>query len=148
MAVLLFSLSTNHDDRPTCLNTMRCTLSLPPRLYNCITVDMLFNIIGYRIDGSYESWKYMGHTTARDRLAPGRRPSFLHPGVRLFCWCCSTNAIFFSIFHIFLKQLLTRWYNTYFSTTWFYGISVSANLSYPKRPSPLEGPSCPRLPYI
>ena len=108
MAVLLFSLSTNHDDRPICLNTMRCTLSLPPPLHNCITVDMLFNIVGPKIDGNYESWKYMGQNTARDRLAPGRGPSFPHPGVRRVFWCCSNNAHFFFIFHIFLKQLLTR----------------------------------------
>ena len=50
MAVLLFSVSTNHDDRIICLNTMRCTLSLPPPLYNCITVEMLFNIVGHTID--------------------------------------------------------------------------------------------------
>ena len=76
MAVLLISLSTNHDDRPTpiCLNIMRCTLSLPPALYNCITVDMLFNSVGHKIDGNYEYWKYMGQKTAMDRLAPGRGP--------------------------------------------------------------------------
>ena len=88
MAVLLFSLSTNHDDRTICLNTMRCTLSLPPPLYNCITVDMLglFNIVGHKIDDNnyYESRKYKGQKTARDRLAPGRGPSFPHPGVRRF----------------------------------------------------------------
>ena len=98
MAVLLFSLSTNHDDRPICLNTMRCTLSLPPPLHNCITVDMLFNIVGPKIDGNYESWKYMGQNTARDRLAPGRGPSFPHPGVRRVFWCCSNNAHFFLYF--------------------------------------------------
>ena len=70
MAVLLFSLSTNHDDRPICLNTMRCTLSLPPPLH--------------KIDGNYEFWKYMGQNTARDRLALGRGPFFPHPGVRRF----------------------------------------------------------------
>ena len=31
-----------------------------PALYNCITVDMLFNIVGHKIDGNHESWKYMG----------------------------------------------------------------------------------------
>ena len=80
MAVLLFSLSTSHDDSPICLNTMRCTLSLPPPLHNYITVDMLFNIVGHKIDGNYESWKYMGQNTASDRLAPGRGPSFPHKG--------------------------------------------------------------------
>ena len=72
MAVLSFSLyrPTNHDDRPICLNTIWCALSLPPPLYNCITVDMLFNIVGHNIDGDYESWKYMGQNTTRDRLAP------------------------------------------------------------------------------
>ena len=98
MAVLLFSLSTNHDDRPTCLNTMRCTLALPLPLYNCVTVDMLFNSVGHKIDGSYESWEYMGHKTVRDSLAPGRGPSFPHP----FFWCCSNNAHIFFIFRIFL----------------------------------------------
>ena len=49
---------------------MRCTLRLPPPLHNnCTTVDMLFNIVGHKIDGNYESWKYMGQNTARDRLA-------------------------------------------------------------------------------
>ena len=38
-----------------CLNTIRCALSLPPPLFNCITVDMLFNIVGRKIDGNYES---------------------------------------------------------------------------------------------
>ena len=50
MAVLLFSVYTNHDDRPICLNTMRGALSLPPPLYNCITVDVLLNIVGNNID--------------------------------------------------------------------------------------------------
>ena len=95
MAVLLFSLSTNHDDRPICLNTMRCTLSLPPPLHNCITVDMLFHIVGHKIDGNYESWKYMGRNTARDRLAPGRGPSFPHPG---FFGAVQIMHIFFSYF--------------------------------------------------
>ena len=57
---------------------MRRGLSLPPPLYNCITVDMVFNTVGHKIDGNYESWKYMGQKTARDRLAPGRGPSFPH----------------------------------------------------------------------
>ena len=69
MAVILVSLSTNHDDRTICLNTMRCTLSLPPPFYNCIAVDTLLNIVGHNIDDSYESWKYMGQKTARDRIA-------------------------------------------------------------------------------
>ena len=59
MAILVFSLYTNHDDRPMCSNTMKFTLSLPPPLYNCITIDMLFNIVGHKIDVNYESWKYM-----------------------------------------------------------------------------------------
>ena len=79
MAVLLFSLSTNHDDRPTCLNTMRCTLRLPLPLHNCITVDMLFNTVGHKKYGNYESWKYIGQNTARDRLAPGRGAVFPTP---------------------------------------------------------------------
>ena len=37
----------------------------------------------------------MGQKTARDRLAPGRGPSFPHSGVRRFLWCCSNNAYFF-----------------------------------------------------
>ena len=71
-------------------------------------VDILFNIVGHKIDGNYESWTYMGQTTARDRLAPGRGPSFPHRGVRRFFWCCSNNAHILFIFDIFLKQLLTR----------------------------------------
>ena len=102
MAILLFFLSTNHDDCPICLNTVRRTLSLPPPLHNCITVDILFNIVGHKIDVNHEYWKYMGQNTARDRLAPGRGPSFPHPGVRRFLWCCSNNAHIFFIFHIFL----------------------------------------------
>ena len=98
MAVSLFSLSTNHDDRPICLNTMRGTLSLPPPHYNCITADMLFNIVGHKIEGNYESWKLCGAKKARDRLAPGRGPSFPHPGVRRCFWCCSNTAHIFFIF--------------------------------------------------
>ena len=60
MAVLLLSLKTNHDDRPIRLNTKRCALSLPPPLYNCLTVDMLFNIVGHKIDCNYETWKNIG----------------------------------------------------------------------------------------
>ena len=37
-----------------------------------ITVDMLFNIIGHKIDGNCESWKYMGQKTSRNRVSPGR----------------------------------------------------------------------------
>ena len=84
MAVLLFSLYTNHDDGPICLNTMRCALSLHPPHYNCITVDMLFNVVGHKIDGNYESWKYMGQKMKRGRLAPPRGPSYPRPGVRRF----------------------------------------------------------------
>ena len=65
-----------------------------PPLYNCTTVDMLFNIV----DGNYESWKYVGQKTARDRLAPGKGPSFPHPGVRpVFC-AVQIIHIFFSYF--------------------------------------------------
>ena len=103
MAVLLFSLSTNHDDRPICLNTMRCTLSLPPPLHKCITVDMLFNIVGHKIDGNYESWKYLGQNTARDRLAPGRGPSFPHTGVSRFFGAVQIMHIF-SSYSIFCRN--------------------------------------------
>ena len=78
--------------------TMRCTLGLPLPLYNCITVDMLFYIVGHKIDGNYESWKYMGQKTVRDRLAPGRGPSFPHPGVRRFF-----DAVQIIVFSYFLK---------------------------------------------
>ena len=58
-------------DRPICLD--RCALSLPrPSTIIPITVDMLFNIVGHKIDGNYESWEYMWPKTSRDRLAPGR----------------------------------------------------------------------------
>ena len=89
---------------------MRCTLSLPLPLYTCSTVDMLFNIVGHTIDGNYESCIYMGHKTVRDRLAPGRGPSFPHPGVRRFFGAVQIMHIilFVLIFHIFLKQLQTR----------------------------------------
>ena len=86
---IIIFLETNHDDRPMLKNTMRCALSLPPPLYTCIAVDMLFNIVGHKIDGSYESWKYMGQKTTRDRLATGRGPSFPHPGVIRFFRFCS-----------------------------------------------------------
>ena len=101
MAVLLFSLYTNHDDRHICLNTMGCALNLPPPLYNCITVDMLFNIASHKIDGNHDSWKYMGQTMARDRLAPGRGSSFPHPGVTRLFGAVQIMHIFFFIFHIF-----------------------------------------------
>ena len=42
----------------------------------------------------------MGQNTARDRLAPGRRPSFPHPGVRLFFGAVKIMHIFF-LFLIF-----------------------------------------------
>ena len=71
-------------------------------------VDVLFNIVGHKIDGNCESWKNVGQKTARDRLAPGRGPSFPHPGVRRFFLVCSNNAHIFFLFHILLKQLLTR----------------------------------------
>ena len=102
MAVLLFSLSTNHDDRPTCLNTMRCTLSLPMPLHNCITVDMLFNTVGHKKDGNYKSWQYMGQNTARDCLAPGKGPSFPHPGIRRVFGAVQIMHIFFYLSY-FLK---------------------------------------------
>ena len=81
---------------------MRCTLRLPPPLHNCTTVDMLFNIVGHKIDGNYESWKYMGQNTARDRLASGRGPSFPHPVVRRFFGAVQIMHIFFNISY-FLK---------------------------------------------
>ena len=84
-------------------------LSFPPPLYICFAVDMLFNIVGHKLDFNYESWKYMGQNTKRDRLAPGRGLSFPHPGVRRVFRCCSNNAHIFFTLHIFLKQLLTRW---------------------------------------
>ena len=45
----------------------------------------------------------MGQKTTRDRLAPGRGPSFPHPGVRRFFRCCSNNAHIFFTLHIFIK---------------------------------------------
>ena len=84
--------------------TMRCALSLPPPLYNFVTVDMLFNIVGHKIDGNHDSCKYMEQKTARDRLAPGGGPSFQHPGVRRVFWCCSNNAHIFLIFQIFFQK--------------------------------------------
>ena len=57
----------------------------------------------------YESWKYMGQNTARHRLAPGREPSFPHPGVRrLFGVVQIMYIIIVFIFHIFIKKRLTR----------------------------------------
>ena len=120
MAVLLFSLSTNHDDRPICLDNMRCTLSLPPSLFNCITVDMLFNIAGHNIDSNYESWKHLGQKTARDRLAPGRGPSFPHPGVRWVFWCCSNNAHIFFHISYFLKTTV----NTLIEDSFLYNMII------------------------
>ena len=70
----------------------------PPPLYNFITADMLFNIVGHTIDGNYEYWKHGGET-AKDRLAPGRRPSFPHPGERFFCAVQIMHKLF-SYFHI------------------------------------------------
>ena len=87
MDVLLFSLYTNHDDRPMFEKYVVRFLPRPSQ-YNCITVDMLVNIVGHKIDGNYESWKYMGQKRRGDRLAPGRGPSSPHPGAsRFFGWC-------------------------------------------------------------
>ena len=62
-----------------------------PPLYTCTAVDMLFNIVGHKIEGNYESWKYVGQKNDEG-------PSFPHPGVRRFFRCCSNNAHIF--FHI------------------------------------------------
>ena len=70
-----------------------------PPLYNSVTVDMLFNIVGHKIDGNYDSRKYMGHKTARDRLALGRGPYF--GAVQIM------HIIIVYIFHIFIPNLLT-----------------------------------------
>ena len=52
----------------------------------------LFNIVGQKIDGNYESWKNMRQkTTSRGTVFPT-------PGVRRFFRCCSNNAHLF--FHI------------------------------------------------
>ena len=52
--------------------------------YNYITVDMLFNIVGHKIDGNYESWNCLMQKLGGDRLAPSRGPSSPHPGARRF----------------------------------------------------------------
>ena len=31
----------------------------PAPLHYCITLYMLFNVVGHKIDGTYESWKYI-----------------------------------------------------------------------------------------
>ena len=65
---------------------------------------MLFNIVGHKIDGTYESWKYMGQKTARDRLASGGGGGvYPTPWGKTVVWCCSNNALIFFIFHISLK---------------------------------------------
>ena len=66
---------------------------------------MLFNIEGHEIDGNYESWKYTGQETARDRLAPGRGRSFPHPmGKTVFVGAVQIMHTFVFIFHIFFKK--------------------------------------------
>ena len=62
-----------------------------------ITVDMLFNIVGHKIDGNYEFWKYMWQNTTRDRLAPGRGAVFPTPcGKTVFFGAVQIMLIFFS----------------------------------------------------
>ena len=78
---------------------MRCAVHLPPPFYNSITVDMLFNIVGHKIIGNYESWEYMGQTTERDRLVPGRGPYFPHPVVRRFFGAVQIMHLLCSYFH-------------------------------------------------
>ena len=52
--------------------TVRCTcaLRLPPKitLYNCIIVDMLFNIVGHKIDENGESWNCLVQKRRGDRF--------------------------------------------------------------------------------
>ena len=68
---------------------------------------LLFNIVGHNIDCNYESWKYMGQKKMRNRLAPGRVPSFPHPGVRRVFRCCSNNAHIFHISRVYTSTVLT-----------------------------------------
>ena len=44
----------------------------------------------------------MGQKMTRDRLAPGRGPSFPHPGVRLFFGTVQIMLIFFNIASLLL----------------------------------------------
>ena len=78
---------------------------------------MLFNIVGHKIDGYYESWKYIGQKTARDRLAPGRGPSSPHPGVRRFF--CAVQ-----IMHIFCSYFLKTTVNTLIEDIFLYNMVV------------------------
>ena len=64
-----------------------------PTLFNCITVDMLVNIVGHKIDGNYESWKHMGQKTARDLFAPSSPHPVFFGGVKML------HNFFFFIFH-------------------------------------------------
>ncbi len=66
-----------------CSNNMR-HMCFKFTSYNYITVDMLFNIVGHKIDGNYESWNCLMQKLWGDRLAPSRGPSSPHPGARRF----------------------------------------------------------------
>ena len=74
--------------------------------YNCFTVDMLFNIVGYNIDGNCATWNCLMQKLWGDRLAPSRRPSSPHSGARRLIGWCLTNAhnIIVFIFHTFIKS--------------------------------------------
>ena len=41
---------------------------------------MLFNIVGHKIDGNYESWNCLLQKLRGDRHAPSRDPYSPHPG--------------------------------------------------------------------
>ena len=105
--------------------------------YTCITVDMLFNIVGHKIDGNCESWNCL-----MQKLAPSRGQSFPHPGgnkgdVKIM-------HILFSYFIRSHKAVNTLINNIFFCNMVLLG---SANPSYPKWLSLLEGPPCSRLPH-
>ena len=78
-------------------------------------------------------------------FAPGREGAVVPtPWGKTFFWCCSNNAhiVFIILCSYRIVNTLIEYIFLYNMILW---VSVSANPSYPKCPSPLEGPSCPML---
>ena len=85
----------------------------------------------------------MGQKTMRDRLAPGRGPSFPHPG---FFGAVQIMLIIFHIAYYPKTTVDTLIEDLFLYNMILWDLCVSANPSYPKCPALLEGPSCPWLP--
>ena len=114
---------------------MRCGLSLPPPLYNCI----IYVTQHCRPQDRRQLPSPGNVKTTRGRLAPGRGPSFAHPGVRRFFRYCSNNAHVFLHIAYFPKTtvdtLIEYYIFLYNMILW----DLCSNPSYPKCPSSLRG---------